>query len=204
LRQREIRGCLPAFLRSPLPHNGIHIRQDLFAALPSRQSACRLTCAGAPTATWCSADTVTFILRAPHKPFVSLVGDFNGWDTRTHPLHTDGHGSWWTTMPDPGMTRYGFYVIVDDDTHAWVGDPYATQVEWTIKAPWGVLPAPAPPFRWSDRHWRTPALRDLVIYELCVRDAAGTWRGNRPVWQLDSGCSTSSLTWCRRVSTPSS
>ena len=79
--------------------------------------------------------TVTFILRAPHKLFVSLVGDFNGWDTRTHPLRTDGQGAWWTTLPDPGMTRYGYYVIVDDDTHAWVGDPYATQVDWTVKAP---------------------------------------------------------------------
>ncbi len=126
--------------------------------------------------------TVTFILHAPYKPFVSLVGDFNGWDTRTHPLHTDGQGSWWTTIPDPGMTRYGYYVIVDDDTHTWVGDPYATQVDWTVKAPWGVLPAARAPFRWTDRQWRTPNLRDLVIYELCVRDAAGAWRGNRAIY----------------------
>ena len=126
--------------------------------------------------------TVTFILRAPHKLFVSLVGDFNGWDTRTHPLRTDGQGAWWTTLPDPGMTRYGYYVIVDDDTHTWVGDPYATQVDWTVKAPWGVLPAVRPPFRWTDRHWRTPTLRDLVIYELCVRDAAGVWHGNRSIY----------------------
>ena len=49
-------------------------------------------------------------------------------------------GTWWTTIRHPGQTRYGYYVMVDDDTHAWVGDPYATQVEWTPKAPWGVLP----------------------------------------------------------------
>ena len=35
-------------------------------------------------------------------------------------------------------------------------------------------------FRWTDQQWRTPALRDLVIYELCVRDAVGSWRGGRP------------------------
>jgi 1,4-alpha-glucan branching enzyme len=46
-------------------------------------------------------DTVTFVLRAPHKPFVSLVGDFNAWDTRRHPLQTDGEGTWWVTCPTP-------------------------------------------------------------------------------------------------------
>ena len=112
------------------------------------------------------------MLRAPYKPFVSLIGDFNNWDTRSHPLQTDGSGHLVDDDPHPGLTRYGFYVIVDDDTHAWVGDPYATQVEWTRKAPWGVLPAPVHHFRWTDALAHAP-LRDLVIYEFCVRDAAG-------------------------------
>jgi 1,4-alpha-glucan branching enzyme len=125
-------------------------------------------------------DTVTFVLRAPHKPFVSLVGDFNAWDTRRHPLQTDGEGTWWVTVPDPGRTRYGFYVIVDNDTHAWVGDPYAREVQWSQYTPWGVLPGREAPFAWHDVRWRTPPLRDLVIYELCVRDFAGTWHGGHP------------------------
>jgi 1,4-alpha-glucan branching enzyme len=58
----------------------------------------------------------TFLLRAPYKPYVSLVGDFNGWNTRTHPMKTDGQGTWWATISDPGRTRYGFYVVVDEDT----------------------------------------------------------------------------------------
>ncbi len=126
--------------------------------------------------------TVTFVLRAPYKPFISVVGDFNNWDTRANPLQTDGSGTWWTTIRHPGQTRYGFYVLVDDDTHAWVGDPYAQQVEWTPKAPWAMLPAKTRRFRWTDGGWRTPSLRDLVIYELCVRDAAGAWQGNRPLY----------------------
>ncbi|MBK8048580.1 MAG: hypothetical protein IPK16_16555 [Anaerolineales bacterium] len=122
---------------------------------------------------------LTFVMRAPHKPYVSLVGDFNQWDTRANPLQTDGAGTWWTTLPHPGWTRYGYYVIVDEDSHAWVGDPYAAKVDWTAWNPWGVLQTGAPQFEWSDRHWRTPALRDLVIYEMCVRDAAGRWRDTR-------------------------
>ncbi|MCB9116459.1 MAG: hypothetical protein H6639_16075 [Caldilineaceae bacterium] len=124
---------------------------------------------------------VTFVLRAPHKPFASLVGDFNDWDTRQHPMQTDGSGTWWVTLPDPGRTRYGYYVLVDDDTHAWIGDPYAAEVQWAQgQTPWGVHGGRQSTFRWTDGRWRTPALRDMVIYELCVRDFAGTWHGGHP------------------------
>ncbi len=125
--------------------------------------------------------TVTFVLTAPFKPYVALVGDFNGWDTRTNRMVTDGSGLWWTTIPHPGATRYGFYVAIDQDSHAWIGDPYATQVVWDEPTPWGWLPVPsAPPFAWKDANWRTPPLRDLAIYELCVRDFAGGWVADQP------------------------
>ena len=126
--------------------------------------------------------TVTFVLRAPFKPYVSLVGDFNEWHSRSHPLVTDGQGTWWITLPHPGETRYGFYVAVDDQSHAWVGDPYATEVHWDSTGPWAYLPATPPAFRWTDMAWKTPALRDMVIYELCVRDFSGRWTSNRPIY----------------------
>jgi 1,4-alpha-glucan branching enzyme len=124
-------------------------------------------------------ESVTFVFNAPHKPFVSLVGDFNGWDTRANIMTTDGEGLWWTTIRRPGQTRYGFYVAVDDQAHVWVGDPYATELRWDRHGPWAYLANPSS-FRWTDQAWRTPALRDLVIYELNVRDFAGAWVRNRP------------------------
>ncbi len=127
-------------------------------------------------------DTVTFVLRAPFKPFVSLVGDFNEWHSRSHPLVTDGQGTWWITLPHPGETRYGYYVAVDDQSHAWVGDPYATEVHWDSTGPWAFLPASPPTFRWTDIQWKTPALRDIVIYELCVRDFSGRWAPGHPIY----------------------
>ena len=123
---------------------------------------------------------VTFVMRAPYKPFVSLVGDFNGWDTLSHPMQTDGEGAWWISVPDPGRTRYGYYVVVDDDTHVWVGDPYAREVQWSHETPWALLHSRESAFVWRDKKWRTPPLRNLVIYELCVRDFAGAWHGGRP------------------------
>jgi 1,4-alpha-glucan branching enzyme len=125
------------------------------------------------------AGTVTFVLYAPYKPHVSLVGDFNHWDSRTHRMVTDGSGAWWITLPHPGATRYGFYVVIDEQAHAWVGDPYATQMRWHEDGPWAYLPARSAEFAWTDQEWRTPPLRDLVIYELCVRDFAGGWRQDR-------------------------
>lgn len=124
-------------------------------------------------------ESVTFVFDAPHKPFVSLVGDFNGWNTRANIMTTNGQGLWWTTIPRPGRTRYGFYVAMDDQSHVWVGDPYATELRWDHKGPWAYLADPSH-FRWTDQGWCTPDLRDLVIYELNVRDFAGAWVRNRP------------------------
>lgn len=126
-------------------------------------------------------NSATFVFYAPFKPFVSLVGDFNDWDTRTNPMQTDGNGLWWTTIPQPGPARYGFYVALDEQSHCWVGDPYATRVDWQGAVPWGVTPCTTT-FAWQDQAWRTPALRDLVIYELCVRDFAGYWQANEPYY----------------------
>lgn len=136
-----------------------------------------------------SPGTVTFVLYAPFKPYVSLVGDFNNWNSRANRMVTDGMGLWWTTITTPVAQpesqnarpiRYGYYVAIDEQSHVWVGDPYAVQVDWSGPTPWALLPAPDDAFAWSDDQWRTPALRDLVIYELCVRDFAGYWAANTP------------------------
>lgn len=126
--------------------------------------------------------SVTFALRAPHKPYVSLVGDFNEWDSRANPLVTDGRGTWWTTIAHPGETRYGYFVAIDEQAHAWVGDPYARELRWNSDGPWAYLAPASAPFRWTDGAWITPSLRDLIIYELNVRDFGGSWRRNHPVY----------------------
>jgi 1,4-alpha-glucan branching enzyme len=125
-------------------------------------------------------NTLTFVLYAPFKPYVSLIGDFNQWNSRANRMVTDGRGVWWTTIPHPGETRYGYYVAIDEQSHVWVGDPYAQQLAWSDDGPWAYLPAASAAFCWTDQAWQTPALRDLTLYELCVRDFAGYWQANRP------------------------
>ena len=89
--------------------------------LVARQAANGDTVAGAIADT--IADTlrvVRFILSAPTATRVSLVGDFNRWDSRAMPLRADERGAWWASVPLPdGWHRYAFVV---DDTQ-WVADP---------------------------------------------------------------------------------
>lgn len=117
--------------------------------------------------------TVTFIFTAPHKPYVSVVGEFNGWDVHAHPLAFDGHQRWWVTVPISEPTRYQFYVEIDDVVNrVRVGDPYARQVQWDNNGPNAYLSF-SDPYRWQKDDWQPPPLKEWVIYEICVRDFGG-------------------------------
>jgi hypothetical protein len=66
---------------------------------------------------------VRFMLVAPSATTVSLVGDFNDWETGALPMEgTVTEGLWTVTVPlSPGRYRYAF--LVDGET--WVPDPAA-------------------------------------------------------------------------------
>lgn len=125
---------------------------------------------------------VTFYLTAPFKPAVALVGDFNGWDAHSHPMETDGRGLFWATVTLSGPTCYRFVVTMDGGgKQVMLADPYGREVRWDASGPKAYF-SPEPPYEWRDRDatgsaWRKPPLRDLAIYELCVRDFAGEKRG---------------------------
>ena len=61
---------------------------------------------------------LTFTLEAPQAQNVSLVGDFNNWDPKRHPMKRKNNGQWYKiVMLQPGTHEYKFWV---DD--AWVID----------------------------------------------------------------------------------
>lgn len=66
---------------------------------------------------------VKFVLVAPQAKAVSLVGDFNRWDTTATPMtRTPTGGTWSVTLPlTPGRHLYAFVV----DGTQWVADPAA-------------------------------------------------------------------------------
>jgi len=65
---------------------------------------------------------IKFVLVAPQAARVSVVGDFNGWDSAATPARREADGTWTTYVPlRPGRHIYSFVV---DGTH-FVSDPSA-------------------------------------------------------------------------------
>gem|GEM_PF-606581 len=119
--------------------------------------------------------TVTFALWAPEKRFVSLVGDFNGWDDESDILYSYQDSIWWTTIPlMPGTYNYRF--LVDGDLP--IADPYARRLDWTENGSqsgdWrvaeSVVEVSASDFSWTDASWTPPDPEDMIIYETHLGD----------------------------------
>ena len=66
--------------------------------------------------------TVQFVLRAPRASSVTLVGDFNDWDTASTPMQKAAGDLWTITIPLTAG-RYTYTFIVDGKR--WVADPSA-------------------------------------------------------------------------------
>ena len=133
---------------------------------------------------------VAFAVWAPNAKAVRVVGDWNFWDGRVHPMRSLGSsGVWELFIPgvEPGA-RYKFELVTADDRLVLKTDPMAFQME--------VPPATAsivvgdPAHRWADEAWlERRATADLLhgpmaIYEMHL----GSWRwtedgqgGRRPL-----------------------
>jgi 1,4-alpha-glucan branching enzyme len=67
---------------------------------------------------------VTFFLDAPDAQRVILMGDFNQWNEKTHPMKKESDGSWKKIiMIPPG--RYEYRFLVDGE---WWNDPNNHQI----------------------------------------------------------------------------
>jgi 1,4-alpha-glucan branching enzyme len=118
-----------------------------------------------------------FAVWAPNASEVSLIGNFNGWDRRTHLLsrRTDGSGIWETTIENLGQGElYKYFIRSNNGYEVEKGDPYAVYWETpplTASIVWDLQ------FEWSDQFWlenrKTPSLqRPISIYEMHL----GSWR----------------------------
>ena len=67
---------------------------------------------------------VTLTLEAPHAKRVHLMGDFNQWNEKKHPMKKESHGLWKKIiMVPPG--RYEYRFLVDGQ---WQNDPANDQI----------------------------------------------------------------------------
>ncbi|BEU99809.1 1,4-alpha-glucan branching protein GlgB [Novosphingobium olei] len=125
------------------------------------------------------ASGVHFAVWAPNASLVAVVGDFNDWDHRRHPMRKRADtGVWEIFLPDIGTGRAYKYRIVGPDgtVQPLKADPYAFAAELR-PATASIVARPGKP-DWADNahraHWaKADARREPVsIYEV----HPGSWR----------------------------
>ncbi|MCH5278546.1 MAG: 1,4-alpha-glucan branching protein GlgB [Christensenellaceae bacterium] len=119
-----------------------------------------------------------FAVFAPHAQAVSVVGDFNGWNTETNPMQPNGRtGIWHCFVPGACEGQlYKFAIRCSDGRMVLKADPFAFRAELrpgTASALHGI-----PKIEWTDaeyldRRRRTnPFTRPMNVYEV----HAGSWK----------------------------
>jgi len=140
--------------------------------------------------------TVTLALFAPYKEFVYLIGDFNDWkvdnDFIMNMYEPNADSTlWWITLTNmiPG-TEYAFQYLVDGEIR--IGEPYTEKVldPWNdqyipssifpklkeypagkTNEPVSVFQTDQIEYEWQYSYsFEKPEQKDLVIYELLIRD----------------------------------
>ena len=137
-----------------------------------------------------------FNLYAPGKKSVTVLGDFNNWTAGSkYTLYNSTDGTrWWVQVDglDPNV-QYAYEYLIDGSIK--VADPYTHEVLDSandkyipaavypdIKAyPAGkgngivsTMQYNAPAYTWTTTNFTAPAPKNLVVYELLVRDFIGT------------------------------
>ena len=121
---------------------------------------------------------VSFAVWAPNARAVRVVGDWNGWDGRIHPMRSLGSSGVWELFV-PGVTpgqRYKFEVVGADGRLVLKTDPMAFSLEVPPETASVVTPPSA--HRWADDEWLTRrASADLLAEAMSVYEMhLGSWR----------------------------
>jgi 1,4-alpha-glucan branching enzyme len=142
---------------------------------------------GAHLATIEGVPGVRFAVWAPNALRVSVVGDFNDWDGRRHPMRNRGTtGLWELFIPDlPEGTIYKYEIRPrEGDAPFLKADPFAFEAELRPKTASVVRELAG--FKWTDQDWmqaraaRNPLAEPISVYEVHL----GSWmrvpeEGNR-------------------------
>jgi len=152
-----------------------------------------------------SDNSITFLLKAPNKTDVIILGDFNNWVIEsTYQLFKDGE-DFWLTIPGLDIdTEYAYQYLIDYSIK--VADPYSEKIldPWTdqyIKT--GNYPnlksyptnlttgyvstfiINEPAYTWNVTDFIKPAQDNLIIYELHLRDFTESDSFNEALTHLD-------------------
>jgi 1,4-alpha-glucan branching enzyme len=122
---------------------------------------------------------VRFIVWAPNAQRVSVVGNFNRWDGRVHPMQPHGNtGVWELFIPGLDVGEYYKYEIKSHhhNYHSEKVDPYGFHAERRPQT--ASIVADLDSYEWGDKKWmedraqRDPLTAPLAIYEMHF----GSWK----------------------------
>ena len=130
---------------------------------------------------WTAGDTggVLFSVWAPNASSVSVIGNFNDWDRRRHPMRTRGASGVWELFI-PGISTgdlYKFSIRTPSGDILEKSDPLGLAAEFRPRTASVVADINA--YQWNDSAWmeerrrRDPHSSPLSIYEM----HAGSWKG---------------------------
>lgn len=124
---------------------------------------------------------VNFVVWAPNAYRVSVIGDFNRWDEREHPMQMRGTSGLWELFI-PGVEEGAIYKYDlrshNQNYHGQKTDPYGFYAEMRPKT--GSVVANLDRYQWQDQGWMTaraayaPLERPMSVYEVHL----GSWRRN--------------------------
>ncbi len=120
-----------------------------------------------------------FAVWAPNADRVSVVGDFNGWDGRVHPMQVRGSsGVWELFIPETPANEVYKYEIRNRHTGqvALKADPYARRFESPPRT--ASLTSGSETYAWQDQSWMAARRNhDWLHAPLSVYEVhAGSWR----------------------------
>ncbi|MGH9915698.1 MAG: 1,4-alpha-glucan branching enzyme, partial [Pyrinomonadaceae bacterium] len=121
---------------------------------------------------------VSFAVWAPNARGVSIVGDFNNWDGRIHPMRLMGSsGVWELFIPDLGSGHHYKYEIRTDSGPMLKADPYANCSEHPPKTASIIYAAE---YTFHDEDWIAErAGQDLLKRPISIYEVhAGSWKRN--------------------------
>ncbi len=135
---------------------------------------------GAHPTTLDGVEGTHFAVWAPNAEYVSVVGDFNGWDEKLNPLRCLGDSGIWEGFI-PGVTegmlykyfirsRYNDYKVLKNDPYAFYNEipPKTASIVWNLD------------YNWHDDDWMNNRLKfnnyeaPMSIYEVHL----GSWKKN--------------------------